>query len=128
MKKPKRKSLITKLDNLVSQIVRIRDGQKCVICGSTEKLGNSHLFSRKNFSLRWDIRPSGNCHTNCWSCNFKHSSRDSYPYFNWYITKFGKSRFDDLHKEWVGVTIVKQFQLELLKENLETVLKELKTK
>ena len=119
-----RKGLVTKLDDIVSKIIRLQEPM-CVICGSKDKLGNSHLFSRKNFSLRWDIRPDGNCHTGCWPCNFKHSSRDSYPYTNWYVKKFGQDRFDALHAEWQVVTIVKQFQLEILKDNLTKVLKEL---
>ena len=124
LRKPSRKGLITKLDELVSKIVRLQE-KECVICHSKEKLGNSHLFSRKNLSLRWDIRPNGNSHTNCWGCNFRHSSRDSYPYFNWYITKFGKDKFDELHAEWVGVSIIKQFQLELLRDNLRVVLEQM---
>jgi len=102
MKKPSQKK---KLDNLVSAYIRNRDKQ-CVICGSTNQLTNGHLFSRRHNSLRWDIRPDGNCHTQCWPCNYKHV-RDAVPYFNWYIKKFGKRKFDALYKEWNGICQLK---------------------
>ena len=124
-KKSSRVKIIKQLDKLTSQIVIMREGKKCVMCNSDLNVGNGHIFSRRNFSLRWDIRSDGNCHPQCWKHNFLHSSRDSYPYFNWYIRKFGQKRFDELHTEWVGVTIVKQFQLELLRENLQKVLIEM---
>jgi hypothetical protein len=120
-----RKGLLRKLDELVSQITLLRE-PTCVMCGSKEQLGNGHLFSRRNLALRWDIRIDGNCHTQCWRHNFLHSSRDSQPYYDWFISKFGLDRWRDLHTEWQGVTIVKQFQLELLRDNLMKVLEQMK--
>jgi 5-methylcytosine-specific restriction endonuclease McrA len=74
MRKISRKGLVKKLDHVVSQIVIARD-KKCVICGSTEKLGCGHLFSRVAFSTRWDL---DNCYASCWPCNFRHEY-DPYP-------------------------------------------------
>lgn len=117
-----RKSLITKLDKLTSKIV-IRLCDHCVTCGSTTNLTNSHLFSRRNLATRWDIDKAGNCHTQCWPCNFKHTARDSQPYTNWYIKMFGHKKWEELHIRWAQVTKIKRFQLEILKDEFETILK-----
>ena len=113
--KPSPKSVKDKLDKLVSEFIRNRDG-RCVICGSTDQPTNGHLFSRKHNSLRWDMRPDGNCHQQCWPCNFKHV-HDTVPYFQWYIHKFGQERYDELYQEWNGICQYKNNDLiELLKK------------
>jgi len=93
-RKVSHKSLVKKIDHLHSLFIRNRD-KKCVQCGSINNLGVGHIFSRRNLSTRWDISDDGNCHTQCWPCNFKHV-RDQYPYFNWYIKKFGDDKFQAL--------------------------------
>ena len=106
MKKLNRKRLVKRLDEAVSKFVRQRDGC-CVVCGSDYRLGNGHIFTRKNYSTRWDISDDGNCHTQCWRCNFYHSSNEMWKYFNWYIGKFGQDSFDKLyqrHKQIVKYT------------------------
>jgi hypothetical protein len=74
MRKISRKGIVKKLDSLVSKIVIARD-KKCIICGSTNKLGCGHLFSRIAYSTRWDL---DNCYASCWACNFRHEY-DPYP-------------------------------------------------
>ncbi|MGE0126652.1 MAG: recombination protein NinG [Blastocatellales bacterium] len=111
-----RKQLVEKLDTLVSIYIRKRD-RRCVVCGSTENLTNGHIFSRTHFTTRWHIGKAGNCHTQCWSCNFKHT-HDTVPYFNWYINKFGKAKFDALYREWNQGSRVSDKQM---KEMIEVV-------
>lgn len=120
MRKPTRKTLVRKLDKLVSEITRARE-TSCVTCGSKDQLNNSHLFSRRNLSLRWDVRPDGNCHTMCWPCNFLHSSRDSAPYTSWYILEFGIKRWNQLHAEWSKVTKIKDYELQELYDKLKDI-------
>ena len=120
-RKISRKGLVKKLDALVSQIVRIRD-KKCVVCNSTDKLGCGHLFTRRYYSTRWDLQ---NCHAQCWKCNFSHE-HDPYPFTNFYINKFGKPSLDALHARHVISLPVKTFQLELLRDELEKILEEVK--
>jgi hypothetical protein len=96
------------LDTMTSKIIILRDGacvQRGFDCASENHptprgsiLTNGHVFSRRNHSVRWDIRPDGDCHTQCWACNYRHV-RDQYPYFKWYIAKFGQERFDILRSE-----------------------------
>jgi len=66
-KKTKRQILTEKLDKLVSQIVRKRDG-KCLLCGSTENLQVHHYIVTKGSSTkyRWDLR---NLITLCYPCH-----------------------------------------------------------
>ena len=113
-KKPSRKLLVKKLDKAVSEFVRERDGC-CVVCGSTYKLGCGHIFTRKNYSTRWDLQ---NCWCQCWSCNFYHSSVEPWKYFNWFITKFGQDKFDDLYRRHKQVVKFTNYDLEILLEEI----------
>ena len=74
MRKTTRKGWVRKLDKLVGDIVKARDG-KCIVCGTTKQLTCGHLFSRIAYSTRWDL---DNCYAQCLSCNFRHES-DPYP-------------------------------------------------
>lgn len=94
-KKPSRKSLVKKLDTVVSLYIRKRDGA-CVICGAVEQLTNGHLFSRAAYSTRW---LELNCHGSCWGCNYRHEF-DFYPYQNWFVKKYGQEVYDDLHRQY----------------------------
>src|SRR6056297_2230505 len=51
--KTERAKMIFKLDRLWSKIIK-RDG-KCAYCGNTENLTPHHIFTRSNFSVRWDL-------------------------------------------------------------------------
>lgn len=104
-----RKGIVKKLDKIVSEYVRLRDKQ-CVLCGNREALGAGHIFSRKAYSTRWDIRKDGNVHCQCWPCNYKHVM-DQYPYFDWYTKKFGQKRFDALRREFKTVKKYKTHEL-----------------
>lgn len=97
-RKTSRKVLIKRLDEETSRITIARD-KVCVVCGSKDQPTDGHLFNRKHHSLKWDVRPDGNNHLQCWPCNYKHV-HDTAPYYSWYINKFGLARFDELYAEW----------------------------
>ena len=115
-KKTSRKSLVKKLDTIVSLYIRKRD-KRCVVCGSTENLTNGHVFSRSNYSARWDITKDGNCHCQCMSCNLRHEY-DPYPYTNWYVKTFKQKKYDDLHFRWNQTSKMKDFELEELYQKI----------
>jgi len=117
IRKISRKGLIKKLDKLVSEIVIARD-KACVVCGSKEKLGCGHVFSRKHLATRFDVTSDGNCHCQCWPCNFKHTF-DTYPYNNWYVKKFGKKKFQQLYDRWNIVCPMKTWQIQSLFDELK---------
>lgn len=100
-KMPSRKSLVRKADNLVSQIVRLRDG-KCVECGSTEKLTNGHVLGRRSFATRFDITAEGDCHAQCWPDNYRAAMSGAVHYHAWYVRTFGAEAFDALYRRWAA--------------------------
>lgn len=53
-----------KLDKIYWDFVRQRDGNRCVLCGSTSSLGPHHIFAKgRHKNLRWNVR---NLVTLCW--------------------------------------------------------------
>jgi hypothetical protein len=122
-KKSGRKSLVEKLDEITSLIVRARDGG-CVQRGDGKCKGartNGHVLPGRYMVLRWDIREDGNCHEQCWGHNFKHTYHQS-DYYDWYIQKFGYERFQQLRKEYYGAQ-GKKFSDKELKELYEQLKK-----
>ena len=106
-----RRRLVKRLDDAVSAYVRLRD-ERCVLCQDTYQLGNGHILTRKNYSTRWDITPDGNCHCQCWRCNFYHSSVEPYKYQRWYIGKFSQRKFDKLYRRFHTVTKFTNIELD----------------
>ena len=76
MRKPKRKTLIKKLDTVFSEYIRRKYADKngivsCYTCGKKaywkgEGMQNGHFISRRSRILRWDER---NCKVQCYRCN-----------------------------------------------------------
>jgi hypothetical protein len=72
-KKPSRKTIITKLDSIFSQYIRLRYSKNeistCVTCGKQDhwkKMQNGHFISRKHYATRFD---EDNCQVQCSKCN-----------------------------------------------------------
>ncbi len=122
-KNTRRKRIVKKLDEIVSKYIRLRD-KKCVQCGKKENLSNGHVFSRRAYNTRWDISENGNCHTQCWGCNFSHG-KDNYDYYKWYVDKFGQERFEELRLEYRESVKFTTVELEELYEELTKTYKEL---
>lgn len=126
-KKPSRKTLVRKLDKIVGDIVKLRDG-KCIVCNTTKNLTSGHLFSRVAYSTRWDL---DNCYAQCLSCNFRHES-DPYPMTQSVLKKHRprienmkfiglieeEEWLDELHREYVTPHKFKDFELEELYNKL----------
>ena len=115
-KKTARQRVVKRLDDVTYKYIRERDA-KCVQCQTTENLTNGHVFSRRSYSTRWDISKDGNCHTQCWGCNFKHS-KDNYDYFKWYVDKFSKDKFENLRFRYKETKKYTTIELEELYEEL----------
>lgn len=48
------KSIDKRLDDVWSQLVKLKAGNKCEVCGKTNNLNSHHLYSRAKKSVRWD--------------------------------------------------------------------------
>ncbi len=55
VKKPRTGLLIKKLDALWSEIVKLRAGRRCEVCGESSYLNAHHYVSRSNRRLRWEL-------------------------------------------------------------------------
>lgn len=73
MRKPSRKSLVTKLDKVFSEYIRrryaVNDIAECVTCGKKDHWKNlqaGHFISRKHYATRWNEE---NVQVQCVKCN-----------------------------------------------------------
>lgn len=120
MKKFTRKQLVKKLDNVFSLFIRNRD-KKCIVCGSTESLQNGHLFSRVNYSTRWD-EVNSNCQ--CRSCNMRHEY-DFEPYRRAFVEKYGQEKYDLLYFKHKNICKYTNNDLLVLIDYYKNAIKEL---
>lgn len=111
----KRRQLEKELESLCKQVIRLRDKGKCVVCGSTDKLGWGHVFSRSARSTRYDL---DNIFLQCWPCNFKHT-HDTVPYYRWYQQTFGMEKFDEVYSKFKNSTKQSLSDLETHRDFLE---------
>lgn len=120
-RKPSRKTLVKKLDKVVGDYIKKRDTYRCVQCGSGDKPSWGHVFSRRSYSTRWDVR---NSFCQCWPCNFKHS-KDNYDYYKWFQDRFGMDAFDQLRRDYLSAKPFKNFELQELIEEFKAKIEEL---
>lgn len=121
--KSERKALVKSVDTLHSLFIRRRDSNRCVVCGSRENTQCGHIFSRVAYSTRWDLNKKGNAHCQCSGCNCSHEY-DPYPFYNWYINKFGKAEFDRLYVRYKTTRKFTNTQLRELKSVLISALQQ----
>lgn len=63
--------------------VKERDGNKCVICGRTDRINCHHIISREDKNFRWDLD------NGIVLCNFHHKfsldgpHRNAFVFFGW---------------------------------------------
>lgn len=117
--KSKRKKAVENLDEIHSLLIRSKN-DKCVICGSRERLQCGHLFTRAHYATRWDTNEDGNCHVQCARCNLLHEY-NSYPFFNWFINNFGKDKLDDLYARHNTQKIYKTYELIQLHDEFKSL-------
>jgi len=98
MKKPTRKSLVTKLDTVFSQYIRRKDAVNeiatCVTCGKKDhykKLQCGHFMSRRHYSTRWE---ENNVGVQCYGCNI--TNQGMQYAFSKYLTKIDNNLPDEL--------------------------------
>lgn len=88
------------LDDLWALKVKERDGFACVVCGKTSGLNSHHIYSRSNYSTRWDIN---NGVTLCVSHhvfgNELSAHKTPTDFSDWLVHKYGRLFIDDLKRK-----------------------------
>lgn len=118
-----RKGLVKALDDIVREIVRVRDDHRCQWCGKPVHGFDSqvsHIISRKYYALRWDLL---NVILKCASCHFKWHD-DPTQGAEWFKTKF-RARWEYLQSA-VRLKNFKDFELAELLKSLKQKLLEMK--
>lgn len=113
-KKPKRKTLVKKLDTIFSIYIRRRnsvdDISECITCGKKDhwkRLQNGHFMSRKHLITRWD---EDNCQVQCAGCNvFKYG--EQYKFSVWLDSNIGEGTADWLLQKSRGIYKISDFEL-----------------
>lgn len=93
----KRKSELKICDDLRSKLVKIRAGFRCEYCWDTKYLNSHHVFTRNNYSTRYDL-DNGIC-----LCSKHHTLSSSFSahktpmeFSEWIMEKRGRDRYDRL--------------------------------
>lgn len=97
MKTPSKKTLKKKCDVLWSEIVKIRAGYKCELCGKKENLQSHHVFGRRANSTRFDTN-NGVCL--CWRCHFVEAEQNAARFGLWIVSKRGQEWYDTLNTKY----------------------------
>jgi len=84
-------------DDLWSTLVKLRDENKCMICGSTELINSHHLISRRVFRYRWD---TNNGVSVCPKCH-EFSLILSFHTSPWSTEEWMKNNRQDQYSKWV---------------------------
>jgi 5-methylcytosine-specific restriction endonuclease McrA len=117
-----RKALVKKLDDVFSRYIRKRDHYICFVCGRVGSEADGvmqcgHLFSRVNYSTRWDEL---NAVCQCRGCNMRHE-HEFEPMRRAYVDCYGENNYEDL---WVRHCLA----LKLSQADLETLLQKFAAK
>ena len=83
-------------DKKFSEWIRKRD-KKCVLCGGTNHLTNSHYWGRYASSTRYDPE---DCDAVCLGCHFKIENAKQGEYRTFKLEQLGKKRYDALEKRY----------------------------
>lgn len=120
-----RRWLKARLDQLTAQIVKVRDGHRCVICGSAFMIDCGHIYTRGHLPTRWDIQPNGNCHAQCRDCNTRHINRPEI-YLLWYQDKFSPEELSALHDRAYSDQEFSNEELSIMVSEYEEILEQVR--
>lgn len=95
---------VKKADMEFSKFIRNRDG-KCVRCGRTNLLQNSHFWSRSHSGTRFD---PDNCDALCYPCHYGNSKGWEYEkngeYLDFKKSQLGERRYKEMEQRAHSVT------------------------
>lgn len=117
-----RRELKARLDSLTAQIVKMRDGHRCVQCGSTDTIDAGHVYSRRYQATRWAL---DNVFAQCRRHNTHHIARPE-AYLLWYQDRFGDDALIALHERSVSGRIFSDDELRAMVTEYEQKLDQLR--
>lgn len=85
----------------------MRDNNRCAVCGTHENPTCGHLFSRVNYSTRWD---EDNSWCQCAGCNLRHEMEFE-PFRRVVEARIGKERYNSLWERHNQINKYKDFDL-----------------
>lgn len=89
IKLPSIPSLVKKADIVFAKYIRERDGNRCVLCGSTKNPTCGHLVKRGKKTTRYS---EINCHCLCMACNYKDNFEHDH-YVVYFLNKYGEGKY-----------------------------------
>ena len=122
--KAKRETVKNKIWKPFRLFILRRDGFRCVQCGRGKDDGvilqGGHLFSGHHDSTMFD---EDAVHCQCKRCNHDHND-NPWPYWNWYIQKFGRDPFHELKRKHHNNAVLTRADLVELYEHYKNLDKE----
>jgi hypothetical protein len=108
------------LDNLWSQLVKLKAGNKCEKCRRTQNLNSHHLYSRSNRAVRHD--PENGCClcSGCHALNNDSAHKAPADFWEWIRKKRGETWYQMLR---IRANTVTKHDKKLLKIYLQQELK-----
>lgn len=102
--KTRKQKLSKKCDKKRSLLVRLRAGNRCEHCGVWGVMNAHHIFSRINYSTKYDL-DNGICLCRgCHTMSSKFSAHKTPLEFAlWVIEKRGQERYDNLKRKAKGI-------------------------
>lgn len=108
---------VKKLDEMWSNLVKIRDEGRCVKCGKTSYLNSHHIFSRSKKSTRWYL-PNGI--TLCSGCHVLSSTFSAHKtpaeFIEWIKELKGEEWYNELRLK--ANTVEKRLRSDILEDLL----------
>ena len=120
-KKTDRQKAVARADAAFSLYIRQRDGNQSVT-GGTGQMTCSHLFSRTNYSTRWD-EMNAFCQSS--GENMRHEF-DPSVLTMYFINRFGVDAYEALSRKFHAVTKLKTYEIEQIADDYQAKYKELK--
>lgn len=123
-----KKVIIGKLDKVWSELIKLKDGNKCKKCGKVDGLSSHHIFGRRKFSTRWDL---DNGITLCDQHHTKDGSFSAHltpkMFEIWLKIKIGKETYEQLeqrsnsHYHWTDPEL--EEMLEIMSNSVKSIKK-----
>jgi 5-methylcytosine-specific restriction endonuclease McrA len=101
VKKKSSKSYLNDIkDKKWSQAIKIRDNHECQYCGKDKYLNSHHIYTRNNFTVRWDLDNGITLCSGCHTMSSKFSAHKTpLEFIEWLKEFWGIDRYERLRSK-----------------------------